>query len=116
MFALRPVLLLALEVVFCILATTTALAQGDDIFQRLRRALATSGQGELASAALARKNFAQVEEILAESRPSTPEARAELLSLRGAVEIGDDERSRGWPGPVELSFVEHLRVGGHASG
>ena len=87
MFALRPVLLLALEVVFCILATTTALAQGDDIFQRLRRALATSGQGELASAALARKNFAQVEEILAESRPSTPEARAELLSLRGAVEF-----------------------------
>jgi tetratricopeptide (TPR) repeat protein len=93
MFVVRPVLLFILQIAFCTVGATTALAQGDDIFERLRHALAPSGDGELASAALAKKNFTQVEEILARSRASTPEARAELLSLRGAVEFLDGKMS-----------------------
>jgi tetratricopeptide (TPR) repeat protein len=89
MFALRPASNVVLHVAVCILATTAALGQGDDVFERLQSALAPSGQGELASAALARKNFTQVEEILARTRASTPRARAELLSLRGAVDFLD---------------------------
>jgi tetratricopeptide (TPR) repeat protein len=93
MFALRPLLLLVLQVVFYFLATTTALAQGDDIFERLRRALAPSGESELASGALARKNFTQVEDILARSKASNAQARAELLSLQGAVDFLDRKMS-----------------------
>jgi tetratricopeptide (TPR) repeat protein len=89
MFVVRRLL----QIAFCTVAAITALAQRDDIFERLRRALAPSGEGELASAALARKNFTQVEEILARSRASTGEARAELLSLRGAVEFLDQKMS-----------------------
>src|SRR5437660_8660274 len=88
MFAVRPLLRLVLQIVFWMLAIT-ALAQNDDIFQRLRHALAPSGQGELAVAALAKKNFEQVEEILAQAKAPTEAARAELLSLDGAVNFLD---------------------------
>lgn len=87
MSVVRPVVLLILQIAFCMALAETALAQGNDILERLRQALAPSGEGDLASAALAVKNFTQVEEILARSRASTPEARAELLSLRGGVEF-----------------------------
>jgi tetratricopeptide (TPR) repeat protein len=93
MFVVRPVLLLVLQIGFCMARATTVQAQGDDIFERLRHALAPSGEGELASRALAKKNFTQVEEILGRSSASTPEARAELLSLRGAVEFLDGKMS-----------------------
>lgn len=75
------------RVVFCMLAALAALAQTEDIFQRLRRALVPSGEGEAASAALARKDFAQVEQLLAAARVSNDAERAELLSLCGAVEF-----------------------------
>jgi tetratricopeptide (TPR) repeat protein len=109
MFALRPVLLLAFEAVFCMLATTTALAQTDDIFERLRRALASSGEGELASAALAKKNFIQVEEILARTRASTPQVRAELLSLQGAVDFLDRKMSAAIAAFCEAAKLAPLR-------
>jgi tetratricopeptide (TPR) repeat protein len=92
MFAVRPVLHLVLQIAFCVLAVT-ALAQDNDIFQRLRHALAPSGEGELASAALAKRNFTQVEAMLAQSKGSTDEARAELLSLQGAVDFLDGKMS-----------------------
>lgn len=79
----------AARVLLCLLAAMVALAQSDDIFQRVRHALAPTGEGELAAEALARKNFAQVEELLAASKASSQAARAELLSLRGAVEFLD---------------------------
>jgi len=93
MYVVRPGLLLVLQIVLCTVPARTALAQSDDIFERLQQALAQSGEGELASAALSKKNFAQVEEILARSRASTADARAELLSLRGAVEFLDRKMS-----------------------
>jgi tetratricopeptide (TPR) repeat protein len=86
-------LLFSLRIGLCILATKTALAQSDDIFQRLRRALASSGESEAAVSALASNNFAEVTEMLAESKASTQADRAELLSLRGAVEFLDGKMS-----------------------
>jgi tetratricopeptide (TPR) repeat protein len=93
MCAVRRVLRLILQSVFCILAVTTALAQSDNIFERVRRALAASGEGELASAALAKKNFAQVEDMLARSKASTEPEHAELLSLQGAIRFLDGKMS-----------------------
>ncbi len=78
-----------LRLAFVVLMTTLALAQNDDIFDRLRQALASSGQGELAARALREKKFAQVESILAGSKADTKTAQAELLSLRAAVEFLD---------------------------
>jgi tetratricopeptide (TPR) repeat protein len=103
--ALRHVSASALQAVFCILATTSALAQSDDIFERLRRALTPSGQGEVAASALARKNFAQVEEILARASASTPQGRAELLSLQGAVDFLDRKMS-----PAAEAFCEAAKL------
>ncbi|MGI9075552.1 MAG: tetratricopeptide repeat protein [Bryobacteraceae bacterium] len=93
MRALRSVLRLVLQMAFCIVAVTPALAQSDDIFERVRRVLAVSGEGELASAALAKKNFAQVEDMLARSKASTEPERAELLSLQGAIRFLDGKMS-----------------------
>jgi tetratricopeptide (TPR) repeat protein len=106
MFAMRPVLPLVLQIAFCMPALTTVPAQSDDIFQRLRHALAPSGQGELASTALAKKNFAQVEEMLAQAQASTEATRAELLSLQGAVEFMD-----GKMGPAAAAFCEAAKLG-----
>ncbi|MFZ0594091.1 MAG: tetratricopeptide repeat protein [Bryobacteraceae bacterium] len=69
--------------------TAAALAQNGDIFQRVRRALSPYGQDELASEALTKKDYRQVEEILTASKPSNQAARAELLSLLGAVQFLD---------------------------
>jgi tetratricopeptide (TPR) repeat protein len=66
-----------------------AVAQKDDIFERLRQALAPSGQGELAARALSSKDFAQVETLLAATKPESKASEAELLSLRAAVEFLD---------------------------
>ncbi len=75
----------AVRVVLCVLAAMPALAQTGDLFQRLRSALAGSGKGDLAAAELAKHNFAEVEQMLAELRVSGPAESAELLSVRGAV-------------------------------
>lgn len=83
----------ALQIVFCITALTTALAQSDDIFERVRRALAASGEAEQASTALANKNFVRVEEMLVRSKASSDAERAELLSLQGAVRFLDGKMS-----------------------
>lgn len=82
-----------LRVLFCFLVITGLLAQSDDIFQRLRRALVSSGNGEAASEALANKDFAQVEQMLAGVKASSDSERAEVLSLRGAVEFLDGKMS-----------------------
>jgi tetratricopeptide (TPR) repeat protein len=70
-------------------AAVVALAQNDDIFDRLRRALGPFGEGELAARALSNKDFAQVESLLAAAKPDSKGAEAELLSLRAAVEFLD---------------------------
>ena len=75
------------RVLLCIALSLAVGAQSDDISQRLRRALEASGKGEIAAAALAEKNFARVEELLASERPSNSGDRASLLSLLGAVEF-----------------------------
>ena len=75
----------AVRVVLCVLAAAIALAQTEDIFQRLRSALAGSGKGDLAAAELAKKDFARLEEMLAEVRLSGRPESAELLSVQGAV-------------------------------
>ncbi len=81
--------MLAVRVMLCMLWAMAALAQSEDIFERLRQALAPTGQGEIAATALAKKNFAQVESILAAATASDNARRAELLSLRGGVEFLD---------------------------
>lgn len=68
-----------------LLITAPVFAQSDDVFQRVRRALSGSGQGDLAAAELAKNHFGKVEEMLAAVRASSPAGRAELLSLQGAV-------------------------------
>lgn len=70
-------------------AAVVALAQKDDIFGRLRQALAPSGQGDLAAQALRTKNFAQVESLLVATKAESKGAEAELLALRAAVEFLD---------------------------
>jgi tetratricopeptide (TPR) repeat protein len=82
-----------LRVMLCVLAVTALLAQSNEIFDRLRHALISSGEGEAASQALANKNFAQVEKILASAKESSDSERAELLSLRAAVEFLDGKTS-----------------------
>ena len=109
MFALRHVSVLALETALCILATTSALAQSGDIFERLRRALMPSGQGEVAASALASKNFAQVEELLARGSGSTPQDRAELLCLQGAVYFLERKMSRAAGAFCEAAKLAPLR-------
>ena len=61
------------------------LAQSEDIFVRLRQAMPDKGAGEQALSALSAKNFARVEELLAEVQAPDRPGRAELLSLQGAV-------------------------------
>ncbi len=75
----------ALRVALCIMAATTACAQTGDIFQRLRSALAESGNGDLATAELEKKDFAAVERILAEVKVPSPAQSAELISVQGVV-------------------------------
>jgi tetratricopeptide (TPR) repeat protein len=82
-----------LRVMFCVLAVTALLAQSDEISHRLRQALASSGESETASEALANKNFAQVEKMLSRAKASSDSERAELLSLRAAVEFLDGKTS-----------------------
>jgi tetratricopeptide (TPR) repeat protein len=60
-------------------------AQGDDVFQRLRRALPLNREGEQAAEELANRNFAAVEEMLNTAQATDPHARAELMALRAAV-------------------------------
>jgi tetratricopeptide (TPR) repeat protein len=74
---------------FLIVMTTAALGQNGEIFERLRQALASSGRGEQAARALTARDFAQVESLLAEAKPDSRGAEAELLSLRAAVEFLD---------------------------
>lgn len=88
-----------------LLMQSVLFAQTGDIFQRLRRALAPSGQGEIASQALVNKNFAHVEELLAKSKASSEAQRAELLSLSGAVEFLD-----GKMGEAAASYVEAAKL------
>jgi tetratricopeptide (TPR) repeat protein len=95
----------AARVVFCVMAATALLAQSDGISQRLRRVLAASGEGEAASQALANRNFAQVERMLAKSKASDAAGRAELLSLRGAVEFLDGKTSE-----AAVSYSEAAKV------
>jgi tetratricopeptide (TPR) repeat protein len=82
-----------LRVIFCVLAVTPLLAQTDEISLRVRQALASSGEGETASEALANRNFAQVEKMLSRAKASSNSERAELLSLRAAVEFLDGKTS-----------------------
>jgi tetratricopeptide (TPR) repeat protein len=87
MLAVRSASRLAIQFVLCGVTVVVALAQSEDMSQRLRRALAASGESEPAATALARKNFAQVEQMLARAKPSTETERAELLALEGAVKF-----------------------------
>ncbi len=93
------------------LATTIALAQNDDIFERIREALASSGQGEQAVQALKDKRFAQVESILAQSKAGSAAAEAELLSLRAAVEFLDGKMAKSAATFREAGNLAPLRDG-----
>ncbi len=86
-------------------ASIVALAQSEDIFQRLRQALQPAVNGELAAKSLAEKNFAQVEALLSDEKASSNEKRAELLSLRGAVEFLDGKMR-----PAAASFQEAAKL------
>jgi tetratricopeptide (TPR) repeat protein len=87
MLAARSAWRLAIQLVLCGMTVLSAFAQSDDISQRLQRALAASGGSERAVAALASKNFAQLEQMLARAKPSTETERAELLALQGVVKF-----------------------------
>ncbi len=67
------------------MAAIAALGQGDDVFARLRHALAGSGEGELAARDLAVRNFAPIQKMLAQRASIDVPERAELTSLEGAV-------------------------------
>jgi tetratricopeptide (TPR) repeat protein len=71
----------------CMLVAALLLAQTDDVNRRLQRALEPSGQSAQGAAALAKKDFAKVEELLAASQASGQAPPAELLALRGIVEF-----------------------------
>jgi superkiller protein 3 len=73
----------------CITAVALRAAPGEDIYQRLARALADSGQSDALVAELRAQHFTRVEEGLANLKPAYDEQRAELLALRGAVEFLD---------------------------
>jgi tetratricopeptide (TPR) repeat protein len=105
MCIVRHISRLALQIVFCTLAVTVAMAQSDDVYERVRRALAASGEEELASAALAQKNFAQVEDMLARAKASSDAERGELLSLQGAIRFLDGKMS-----PAVEAFTEAAKV------
>ncbi len=79
----------AIRVVLLVLLTTAALAQNEQIVERVRQALASSGQSDVAVRALSEKNFAEVESILARSKAEAATSRAELLSLRAAIKFLD---------------------------
>jgi tetratricopeptide (TPR) repeat protein len=66
-------------------ATMLLPAQGEDIFERVRRALAASGQSEAAIAELRVKNLAWVEARLNSVNAASDGERAELAAVRGAV-------------------------------
>src|SRR5689334_642433 len=87
MLAARSAWRLAIQLVLCGMTVLSAFAQSDDISQRLQRALAASGGSERAVAALASKNFVQLEQMLARAKPSTETERAELLALQGVVKF-----------------------------
>jgi len=73
----------------CLTAGALWAAQGEDIYQRLARALADSGQSEALVGELRAQHFTSVEEGLTNLKPANDEQRAELLGLRGAVEFLD---------------------------
>ena len=64
-------------------------AQGEDIFQRVQRALAASGESEAAVAELRARSFTRVEARLNSANGANDGERAELLALRGAVAFLD---------------------------
>jgi tetratricopeptide (TPR) repeat protein len=70
------------------------LAQGEDIYQRVQRALADSGQSAAAMLELRAKNFARVEERLAGLKPASDNERAELLALQGALAFLDGKMAQ----------------------
>ena len=76
-------------VALCVTAAALLAAQGEDIYQRLARALADSGQSEALVGELRAQHFTSVEEGLARLRPANDEQRAELLALCGAVDFLD---------------------------
>jgi tetratricopeptide (TPR) repeat protein len=76
-------------VAVCVAAGALWAAQGEDIYQRLARALAECGQSEALVGELRAQHFTRVEESLASLKPVNDEQRAELLGLRGAVEFLD---------------------------
>ncbi len=69
-------------------------AQGEDIYRRLARALADSTQSDAMVAELRAKHFRLVEEKLAAIKPTGDEQCAELWALRGAVEFLDGKMAQ----------------------
>jgi tetratricopeptide (TPR) repeat protein len=76
-------------IALALLASASLLAQGEDIYRRLTRALADSAQSEALVAELRARQFGRVEESLASIKPENDEQRAELFALRGAVAFLD---------------------------
>jgi tetratricopeptide (TPR) repeat protein len=70
------------------------MAQGEDIYRRLARALAEARENDAMVAELRAKHFGMVEEKLAGIKPTSDEQRAELLALRGAVEFLDGKMAQ----------------------
>jgi tetratricopeptide (TPR) repeat protein len=98
-----------LQAAFLVAMTTAALAQNGEIFERLRQALASSGQGEQAARALSAKDFAQVENLLGQAKPGSKHAEAELLCLRAAVEFLEGKMGASAASYEEASRLAPLR-------
>lgn len=69
----------------CLIAGVTAFALSDDLSQRLHRALAGTGNGDLAVTELKNKDLAAVDHLLADAPLPDDKARADLMSLRGVI-------------------------------
>ncbi len=68
-------------------ASALLIAQSEDIYRRLARALENSAERDDLVAQLRAKNYSRVEAALASLKPANDQQRAELLALRGAVEF-----------------------------
>lgn len=74
-----------LPILLCGLSAAAVWAQGESVSERVRRALAASGQAELALADISQRKFAPVQEMLVKRTPADPAGRSEIHSLEGVL-------------------------------
>jgi tetratricopeptide (TPR) repeat protein len=98
-------------VALCVTAGALWAAQGEDIYQRLARALADSGQSEALVGELRAQHYTRVEETLASLKPANDEQHAELLGLRGAVEFLDGKMAEAAEAFREAEKIRPVKEG-----